>query len=544
MWGKKLDRDAKLKGAEAASAEAQKRRRAEQLRELEKAKLAREQREREKEEWEAEKLMLEREREQMAYVENEKREEEFELRQTALRARIRVGEGRGKPVDIVSESLALLSADIDAEIAAQITPHDPLHLFRDLNPREMRELHAEICRRAQLDADFRPFWSSMRVLCEHEETAAAARGAPGGSSGLHTAVTTDVSGLFAGKSADELDALDEQVSAQLAGDDDIDVDYWQTVQRELQIARARASIHEAFERMKARKAELAPPEEADATLPAPTLADALDGAADVNAVVASGRYSPELFDDDDDDEAGGGGGMAGEGEVVGSGRYSPPLLTATQVASERVVDPEEDRKALLRERDFVRARAQERRAGDTPAGAEVAGASSSGAAEVEADGSSELVDAEARRGMEQGEARFSFEVPLERKVTWWHDKYRPRKPKYFNRVHTGYEWNKYNQTHYDHDNPPPKMVQGYKFAIFYPDLIDRTQTPTYQLLPDPSGAKDTCLLRFRGGPPYEDIAFKIVNNEWEHSHKRGFRCRFERGILQLHFGFKRHRYRR
>ena len=26
---------------------------------------------------------------------------------------------------------------------------------------------------------------------------------------------------------------------------------------------------------------------------------------------------------------------------------------------------------------------------------------------------------------------------------WWHDKYRPRKPRYFNRVHTGYEWNKY-----------------------------------------------------------------------------------------------------
>ena len=56
---------------------------------------------------------------------------------------------------------------------------------------------------------------------------------------------------------------------------------------------------------------------------------------------------------------------------------------------------------------------------------------------------------------------------------WWHEKYRPRKPKYFNRVHTGYEWNKYNQTHYDHDNPPPKVVQGYKFNIFYPDLIDK-----------------------------------------------------------------------
>ncbi len=42
---------------------------------------------------------------------------------------------------------------------------------------------------------------------------------------------------------------------------------------------------------------------------------------------------------------------------------------------------------------------------------------------------------------------------------WWHEKHKPRRPKYFNRVHTGYEWNKYNQTHYDHDNPPPKTVQ-------------------------------------------------------------------------------------
>ena len=29
----------------------------------------------------------------------------------------------------------------------------------------------------------------------------------------------------------------------------------------------------------------------------------------------------------------------------------------------------------------------------------------------------------------------------------------------------GYEWNKYNQTHYDSDNPPPKIVQGYKFNV-------------------------------------------------------------------------------
>jgi hypothetical protein len=95
-------------------------------------------------------------------------------------------------------------------------------------------------------------------------------------------------------------------------------------------------------------------------------------------------------------------------------------------------------------------------------------------------------------------------APRRFQVYWWHDKYRPRKPKYFNRVHTGYEWNKYNQTHYDHDNPPPKVVQGYKFNIFYPDLIDKTKAPTFVIEPDPTSKNgETCMLRFHAGPPYE-----------------------------------------
>ena len=112
-------------------------------------------------------------------------------------------------------------------------------------------------------------------------------------------------------------------------------------------------------------------------------------------------------------------------------------------------------------------------------------------------------------------------------------------------MHTGYEWNKYNQTHYDHDNPPPKVVQGYKFNIFYPDLIDKKTPPMYEIENDPD-AKDsaTCWLRFKAGPPYEDLAFRIVNKEWEYSHKKGFKCTFERGILHLYFNFKRQRYRR
>jgi len=122
------------------------------------------------------------------------------------------------------------------------------------------------------------------------------------------------------------------------------------------------------------------------------------------------------------------------------------------------------------------------------------------------------------------------------------ERFRPRKPRFFNRVKTGYDWNRYNKSHYDYDNPPPKTVQGYKFTIFYPDLIDRTKTPRYRL--ERADTDDYAIIRFIAGPPYEDVAFKIVNREWEMQPKHGFRCVFDRGVLHLWFNFKRYHYRK
>jgi hypothetical protein len=132
------------------------------------------------------------------------------------------------------------------------------------------------------------------------------------------------------------------------------------------------------------------------------------------------------------------------------------------------------------------------------------------------------------------------EVNLDSQVEWWCDKYQPRKPKYVNTFHTGYEWNKYNRTHYDHENPPPKIVRGYKFNNFYQDMINRTETPTYTCEDD----SETCIIRFHAGPPYEDIAFRIVKKDWDVSHKKGFKSTFDGVILRLHFNFRRHSYRR
>ena len=58
-----------------------------------------------------------------------------------------------------------------------------------------------------------------------------------------------------------------------------------------------------------------------------------------------------------------------------------------------------------------------------------------------------------------------------------------------------------------------------QFNIFYPDLIDKSKAPTYKIVKEP-GNDETVILQFSAGPPYEDIAFRIVNREWEFSHKR------------------------
>lgn len=150
-------------------------------------------------------------------------------------------------------------------------------------------------------------------------------------------------------------------------------------------------------------------------------------------------------------------------------------------------------------------------------------------------------DREVARGLGENEEIFTAEETVTTKnLSSWSQLYRPRKPRYFNRMLKGYEWNKYNQTHYDHENPPPRVVQGYKFNIFYPDLVDKVKAPTYRIEREngrrrgqtlaAAGEDDTCIIRFTAGPPYEDIAFRIVDREWDYSAKRerGFRSSFDK----------------
>merc|ERR1712046_291858 len=114
-------------------------------------------------------------------------------------------------------------------------------------------------------------------------------------------------------------------------------------------------------------------------------------------------------------------------------------------------------------------------------------------------------------------------------------------PRYFVRYILSYEWNKYNQTHFDTLRVPPKSLSGYKFSLFYP----LNEFGIHYFLEGTLESLDKgVIIRFSGGFPYLDIAFRMLDSIWEPDIKRGFKSEFELGRFDLFFNFAKLRYRR
>ncbi|CAN1353600.1 CTN [Linum perenne] len=531
VWRKKIEKDVHQGvSLDEFSVKAEKKRQRERMAEIEKVKKRREERALEKAHHEEEMALLARERARAEFHDLEKKEDEFHYEQSKFRSEIRLREGRVKPIDVLTKHLNV-SADLDIEI------NEPYMVFKGLTVKEMEELHDDIKMHLDMERTTQThvdYWDALLVICNWElsETRkkdaldrARVRGEEppaellGEERGMHSAIEADVRDLLEGKTSSELDVSKSKIEALLSSGEGRVVEYWQALLKRLQIYRAKAVLKEIHAKMlRTHLKRLEPTLEEE---------DRLESGNEFDSPVED--LEPELLEETQEEE-----------EEAGS--FSPELLHG-DYDEEEAIDPEDD-KALLVSRQLIllililqyTIQKQQRRIREAMASKQPPPPPSD---------NFELKAIKAMGVMEEGDAVFGSgaEVSLDSAVYWWHDKYRPRKPKYFNRVHTGYEWNKYNQTHYDHDNPPPKTVQGYKFNIFYPDLVDKTKAPTYTIDRD-GNSDETCIIRFHAGPPYEDVAFRIVNKEWEYSHKKGFKCTFERGILHVYFNFIRHRYRR
>jgi len=418
-------------------------------------------------------------------------EDKFVLKQSKKKADKRVREGRAAPVDLLAFNLRYIDTvdrDYfdDQDTDAEIDVPNPEEVIDGLGAAELRQLDSDITNFHTLEENVRnrEYWKALQTICSHRRMRLEKQGG-GSEEQRFAAVSENVDKILRPKTFEQLEALERQITAKLNSDDEIDEDFWENLLRALPLWKARAKLKNIYQVIKeARLGQLR-------------------------------KINPEK--------------AAALGESDGFLSAAQPSLLAPSSAPSSKSDA---RHAV------VQASSSTQDANAPPPGtARFAQSGNEDYSQV----TKALYDREVARGVGENEEIFAAEESVATGLPpQWADKYRPRKPRYFNRVQMGYEWNKYNQTHYDHDNPPPKVVHGYRFNIFYPDLIDKAKAPTYKIIREHgrkrgesfarAGEEDTCLIRFIAGPPYEDIAFRIVDKEWDYSAKRdrGFRSSFDK----------------
>ncbi|KAJ7638564.1 cactus-binding C-terminus of cactin protein-domain-containing protein [Roridomyces roridus] len=458
---------------------------------------------------------------------------EFQLEQERRRAAIRIQEKRAKAIDFLALNLKYVNPATEEEdgeedhAGLEIDLDEPYNIFDAM---QVQELHEDIDRYLTLETSSTniDFWTNMMVICKDRLERINIDQRMGVQAAA--AVETDIAALLAGKTYEQLASLQRQIQDKLTSGEPVDVDYWEGLLKKLLVWKSKAKLKGLHEVVVRNRLEQLRKRQRD---------EALQAQEELLAGVVKNvtmRTEPVLEMSQQELVP------ADEMEEYHRDMSPSPIDITKLTPEEREIDIltiEQYRRTLFDQRRVVAA------SRFVPKTAQVVAEVPEEETPVNADLASEaLYRAEAEKDLDEEEELFNLEESITNPTSYnWEDKYRPRKPRYFNRVHTGYEWNKYNQTHYDTDNPPPKVVQGYKFNIFYPDLIDKSKAPTYKIVKEP-GNEDTVLLYFSAGPPYEDIAFRIVNREWEYSHKRGFRSSFDRGCLSLWFNFRRNFYRK
>ncbi|KAF2002012.1 hypothetical protein P154DRAFT_431484 [Amniculicola lignicola CBS 123094] len=475
-------------------------------------------------------------------------EDRFVLQQSKKKAAIRVKAGRAKPIDWLAVTLRFIDptrAPFDDEVEDhELDVVDPVGFFEGLGEPELLELQKDIDSFLNLESNHvcKDYWSAVKVICKDhlrraKPSTAAARGTD--------MVAKDINKLLEPKTYEQLEGLEVKIKKKLNSDEDIDFDYWEQLLRTLRVFKAKARLRRVSQDVVNERLQAFRNQQEEAAVAVQKK---------VQAIVLAGKASDQDL----------------QPLEYGSALDPKPALK---------LRPEDKELKVVDEADFLKKLAEERRKVQTlgyvpaqkkapeltvlqnrPKASPLADTGTMRFAPVEdedySQAAKELYEREVARGVNEDEEIFTAEETITAGAKTWAGKYKPRKPRYFNRVQMGYEWNKYNQTHYDHDNPPPKVVQGYKFNIFYPDLIEKNITPTYRIEREngrkkgqsftPAGEDDTCVIRFIAGAPYEDLAFRIVDKEWDYGTKRerGFRSTFDKGILQLHFNFKKVYYRK
>ncbi|CAG2168881.1 unnamed protein product, partial [Oppiella nova] len=503
-------------------------------RELEKVKERRLEREREREMRDDEMSRMQREKEAEQFKEWEKQEDIFHLKQAKLRSKLRINENRAKPIDLLARYISAFGDDIGVDEESEKTEKteematdlvEPYLCLNGLRINDLEDLFEDIKVYMTLDSQKNlEFWKDLQIIVEDELSKlkkCQTQSAVERREGINPAVTQDVVQVFKDKTPAQLQALQKSIETKIhSNEEGIDIGYWESLLSRLKAHIARARLRELHELNLNKRLNRLREEQKGHKIPQTIANEPLFPIIDTNTDIKQEEMATTSREEDDDkfeeEEAEEMDPFAKCIEDYERGQYSPKLLSTNDIELQTmVIEVEEDMRRLEEQRKgLLNVDSNEGKTKGAMSAAEQA------------------FEKEARKGMNDDEAIFSVEEQIKEveKQYSWSDKYRPRKPRYFNRVHTGFVtlfmlvWvmlhllgGGFHQLF---------SVCGW---IFYTACAEN---------------RDFAQIRFSSGPPYEDICFKIVNREWNFSYKSGFRSQFHNNILQLWFHFKRYRYRR
>lgn len=467
-------------------------------------------------------------------------EDDFALRQMKHGAMIRINEHRARPIDWLAANLRLIEKDptVYYEQLDSFQEYDipvPYEIIESLDLDQTNTLLSDIDKYAAIDlkqpnADF---WKMVNVIGKERFEKLTSDGTVDHEARVIEPVSQDVEKVFENSTYESLVKLEQQVNDMLKSKDSmIDVDFWTRILKEATVRKARARLEELHKSVIAERVK---------KLQQDQTTSALRAKLEISKKLSSGEqtvaeevpYSLEMDACPEDTKA----LLKTRSDRVSSGRFFKSLQESRNSVRKMgyvSMKQQTEKPVFAVQKQPVKA----------PSHMET----------VEIDPAQSLYEKEAARATEENEENLTTELSLPATQ----NSLRRIKPRYFNRVMLGYDWNKYNKAHFDSENPPPKLVQGYKFNIFYPDLVNSPKAPSYKIIRDSeskskelrealaAGEADTCIIKFVAPEPYQDIAFRIVDRQWDSSSHRhaGFKSRFENGVLQLHFRFRKVFYRK
>ncbi|CAB0008248.1 unnamed protein product [Nesidiocoris tenuis] len=416
VWSKKLAKDGLAEVTNEELERLNRRKQEENKLELEKVKKRRQEREQERQEREEAMMRQQREKEAAQFESWATQEDEFHLEQARLRSKIRISDGRAKPIDLLAKYI-----NSDEEVDA-VEMTEPYTYLNGLSIKDLEDLLEDIKVYIKLEHGKNlDYWNDITVIVDDElyrlrklEKKSEIEAAVGRRDGIHESVATEVASVFKGKTANQLAAMQKQIEKKINEKEGVDIGYWESLLSQLKAHMARARLRDKHQENLRKKLELLKaaqnvvdemagegsiklePEESDSN------------SASNDSDPKEGGEEPASSSEDEVEEDAGESILKQSFEEYKAGNYSPRYTDPSALElGTIVIDEGDDEQRLM----YARLRLT---AGAPP--------------------QEQRMHNEARKGMSTDEAVFSVESALDSQVYLWSDKYRPRKPRYFNRL--------------------------------------------------------------------------------------------------------------